>query len=707
MHVLAALPSCEKVRNHACVSLPANDIVNATPLRQSHSFGHTCRSMFDRKQAKPDTLDYDCNKTLAQKQMVTQTKTRYLIRLQQCPASNTAFSLRPRSSMLPTKVYDRFSPPLTTIPSQSPRLCYFISRSNGTDELPYSVRLAGVPRAMNIEHSCGMSHIGTHAFTGQLFQLESVDAAQHVIDRINTCQINPSTPKQRHAASDPILYTSEQGRPATRSPPRSEQSASQQLPVSATATTWRRVDDATSAKSQEIIDSIVAQASNSPVRKSETAIKISRTPSSSPKSSSEQKDKIYCSYWIRSGECDYTQQGCRYKHEMPDKATLASIGFRTVPRWWQEKVAIQLGQSAIPTVGPVMKPEEWLKQRRDSQDSQSDEESGSEQASEAGDEQDSDVDAAPTSIVQHSAIVLDPAEKLDEQAAASGLERIDDSLNKAVTQAPIMATTETANERYRKLSDGDLIDLSPISPTRTNPCKSDDSTTVNPIKSTEPYPTKPPSPSLPATASKQPIVSPRKVFVPAGESTEFHVADARKHAQTQKIEPEKDSIEAKQCKAGNPNTEKHSSTTPVTIPKRPEPKSGLMASMHAPPSDNQNSPHSNSLPRPSTKKQQRQPKANSSPSPKPKEAENARTKNKAKVSSSCSRPASRTAGTLDPTMRKAATVDDKGGALPKPARSATTTGKESPKSVCRPRRPAASSSSKAVASRAVTGGTKE
>lgn len=237
--------------------------------------------------------------------------------------------------MLPTKAYGRFSPPPTTIPSQSPRLCYFISRSNGTfvplipaDELPYSVRLAGVPRAMKIEQSCGMSHVGTHAFTGQLLQLEPVDAAQHIIDRINTSHINPSSSKQRPAISEPILYTSEQSRPATRSDP----SAPQQLPVSATATTWRRVDDAASARSQEIIDNIIAQGSHSPAHKPETALKISRTSSSSPKSPYEQKDKIYCSYWIRSGECDYTQQGCRYKHEMPDKATLASIGFRTVPR---------------------------------------------------------------------------------------------------------------------------------------------------------------------------------------------------------------------------------------------------------------------------------------------------------------------------------------------------------------------------------------
>ncbi|RMZ90635.1 hypothetical protein DV736_g2123, partial [Chaetothyriales sp. CBS 134916] len=48
--------------------------------------------------------------------------------------------------------------------------------------------------------------------------------------------------------------------------------------------------------------------------------------------------KEYCSYWLRNGECDYAQQGCLYKHEMPfDKATLERVGLRDIPRWYREK----------------------------------------------------------------------------------------------------------------------------------------------------------------------------------------------------------------------------------------------------------------------------------------------------------------------------------------------------------------------------------
>ncbi|KAJ5504074.1 hypothetical protein N7463_006948 [Penicillium fimorum] len=48
--------------------------------------------------------------------------------------------------------------------------------------------------------------------------------------------------------------------------------------------------------------------------------------------------KEYCSYWIRHGECDYLQQGCLYKHEMPvDLAMIEKLGLRDIPRWYREK----------------------------------------------------------------------------------------------------------------------------------------------------------------------------------------------------------------------------------------------------------------------------------------------------------------------------------------------------------------------------------
>ncbi|KAJ6017550.1 hypothetical protein N7451_000929 [Penicillium sp. IBT 35674x] len=60
-------------------------------------------------------------------------------------------------------------------------------------------------------------------------------------------------------------------------------------------------------------------------------------------STSREQDRIpnrkkYCSYWIRHGECDYLQQGCMYKHEMPlEPGLIEELGLRDIPRWYREK----------------------------------------------------------------------------------------------------------------------------------------------------------------------------------------------------------------------------------------------------------------------------------------------------------------------------------------------------------------------------------
>lgn len=54
----------------------------------------------------------------------------------------------------------------------------------------------------------------------------------------------------------------------------------------------------------------------------------------------DETKKVYCSYWMHHGSCDYTQQGCKYKHEMPtDRQTLLKLGFRSTPKWFLEEQA--------------------------------------------------------------------------------------------------------------------------------------------------------------------------------------------------------------------------------------------------------------------------------------------------------------------------------------------------------------------------------
>lgn len=50
--------------------------------------------------------------------------------------------------------------------------------------------------------------------------------------------------------------------------------------------------------------------------------------------------KVYCTYWIARGECHFAQQGCRFKHEMPNLEILEKImGRRSFPKWWLESIS--------------------------------------------------------------------------------------------------------------------------------------------------------------------------------------------------------------------------------------------------------------------------------------------------------------------------------------------------------------------------------
>ncbi len=48
-------------------------------------------------------------------------------------------------------------------------------------------------------------------------------------------------------------------------------------------------------------------------------------------------EKIYCSHWLRLGECSFTQTGCLYKHVMPMSIpVLEALGLRDLPEWFRK-----------------------------------------------------------------------------------------------------------------------------------------------------------------------------------------------------------------------------------------------------------------------------------------------------------------------------------------------------------------------------------
>ncbi|KAJ0120112.1 zinc finger protein [Diaporthe amygdali] len=71
------------------------------------------------------------------------------------------------------------------------------------------------------------------------------------------------------------------------------------------------------------------------------------------------REKIYCDKWIHDGTCAFTQQGCKYKHEMPhDRETQEKLGlFHGYPAWWKKQAVEQQRPLAIDdrpvSVGPA------------------------------------------------------------------------------------------------------------------------------------------------------------------------------------------------------------------------------------------------------------------------------------------------------------------------------------------------------------------
>jgi hypothetical protein len=47
--------------------------------------------------------------------------------------------------------------------------------------------------------------------------------------------------------------------------------------------------------------------------------------------------KLFCTHWLRTGQCDFIQQGCAYVHKIPDLSTMEKLQLREYPRWFREQ----------------------------------------------------------------------------------------------------------------------------------------------------------------------------------------------------------------------------------------------------------------------------------------------------------------------------------------------------------------------------------
>lgn len=466
--------------------------------------------------------------------------------------------------------------PLPSIQGQS-RIAYFITRTNGTpvplipaDELPYTVKLQHVPRVLTPDQTYGLNYIGNSPYTGTTFKLETsttyntvnrfdCQPAEETLNGHGSCNM---TARQFQAPDSQIRQSFIQNNTDCN------RMVQPSRPVSSyeTSKSWRRSDPVapSSADSpdaaQNAINAILRSQAGA-----ETAERIGyRSQDSTPPPSGgipDQEKKEWCTYWILHGDCAYVQQGCRYRHEMPDKSKLAEIGIHHVPRWWLEQnSAIKLGGDRN-IMGPVVKPEEWLKSRKSSD----------------ADSESSSTDSASIQSARSSS----PPKIIMEPAKAS---------------TPPSSTIESRPTTPTEL----LLDFVPLIPTSATSASSSStsSSTTNtstppsshekvakhlpPVMSTPPTikldraPNAPKAPSRAAT-DRSPTKSSAKaakVFVPAGESSEVHIADAKKRAV------------ARNKASRTPSPTKQSSKTGQNLEKligemRKAKVGGLFSSVHA------------------------------------------------------------------------------------------------------------------------------
>ncbi|KIW89586.1 uncharacterized protein Z519_09742 [Cladophialophora bantiana CBS 173.52] len=237
-------------------------------------------------------------------------------------------------------------------PQQGLKPQFFVTRQNGAmvpliamDELPVHVQIEGVSRSLGAFDTAGMTGVGVREARHQYYVVQRMNNTMAIpFNGIRT----PQTPisnasKPNSASSTPLLRaatlssslipnalhvgnqlnevgstsgvastnsTKEDIKPATNPLPGS--SANVTLPPTTTTTlAWRN--------------------------KAEPILANDAPPADPDPEMPPVGQKVYCSYWLRNGECNFAQQGCMFKHVMPLKLeVLEVLGFRDLPDWYRK-----------------------------------------------------------------------------------------------------------------------------------------------------------------------------------------------------------------------------------------------------------------------------------------------------------------------------------------------------------------------------------
>lgn len=231
--------------------------------------------------------------------------------------------------------------------SESLKPQFFVLRQNGSlvpliamDEIPHNIRVTDVPRSMSIQETTGMTNIGSFPSRHRHYVMMDTNSAPN---RFNALQfldtIEPSSDEDKQATTPvrrPIDLVSAPRRSygIEERPP-----SSLEVPVS-------------NIPPGVPIDSAFGTFEPLPEWKDTSELgNRSVIPGK----------KVYCTHWMSTGECDYAQQGCLYKHEMPLKLEiLNALGYQDIPKWYREKYGVgrltAAPGSGAAVVGPNMRP---------------------------------------------------------------------------------------------------------------------------------------------------------------------------------------------------------------------------------------------------------------------------------------------------------------------------------------------------------------
>ena len=293
-------------------------------------------------------------------------------------------------------------------------------------------------------------------------------------------------------------------------------------------------------KTQAVIDAIVGATQGADAVKSNSTV----PPPSGHVPDQEKKE--YCTYWIRTGECDYTQQGCLYKHEMPDSDTLKAIGFRGTPRWRIEKnQKVRMGSVNL-TLSRVMDMPSWWPGQSSTL---------TKAASNGG----TDGSGSETGS--------DHSEPKETRKAESKI---------TPPSAPLAPTTAASSKaEHHRDSDGsdDLIDFEVVTTPSTSPSASPEKVSSASAETGKRTPKKN---IQPETKHLSKAATPQRVFVPAGESPEAHIAQIRKRNWRTQTSPSRTEVPSLQkqiqslqkSKYSSFMASKHAAATPAGLPPK-------------------------------------------------------------------------------------------------------------------------------------------